>query len=95
MGFIYLMSTVRLSTMVVMSSCLDESRSCSGVGPGGRLVSGVDSIACYLVAMSFVRDSGMSEFRVRFFRWSGDSACRSLRKYRNTVYRVVGILPAI
>ena len=40
----------------------------------------VDSIACHLVAMRVARESGLEELCVRYFRYSGDSACMSLRK---------------
>ena len=36
-GFICLMCSARLFRLVGMSTCLDESRSCSGVGPGGEV----------------------------------------------------------
>ena len=78
-GFIYLMSTARFSRLVGMSIYFDE-RSCSGVGPGGRLVSKIYSIACHLVAMGVSRGSWVEELCVRLFKLSGDSACRSLQK---------------
>ena len=68
------------SKLVVMSSCLDEGKSCSGVGPGGRLVS-VDSImVCYLWAMGVDRESWVAEVCVIICWCSGDSARRSFRK---------------
>ena len=70
----------RLSRLVAMSSCLDESKSCSGVGPGGRFVSVDSSMVCHLWAMGVDRGSWVEEVCVSIFRCSGDSACRSLRK---------------
>ena len=70
----------RLSKLVVMYSCLDESKSCSGVGPGGRFVIVDSSMVCYLWAMGVYRGSCVEEVCMRCFRCSGDSACRSLRK---------------
>ncbi len=63
-----------LSKLVVMSSCLDESKSCSGVGPGGRFVSVDSSMSCHLWAMGVDRGSWVAEVCVRFFLCSGDSA---------------------
>ena len=63
-----------LSRLVVMSSCLDESKSCSGVGPGGRFVSVDSSMVCHLWAMGFDRGSWVAEVCVIIFRCSGDSA---------------------
>jgi hypothetical protein len=79
-GFVCVIKAARLSRLGVMSSCLDESRSCTGVDPGGRLMSEVESIACHLVAMGVARGSRVEELYERFFRCSGNSACRSLRK---------------
>ena len=79
-GLVCVMRAARLSRLVVMSSCLDESKSCSGVGPGGRFVSDDASMVCHLLAMGVVRGSWVEEVCVRIFRCSGDSACRSLRK---------------
>ncbi len=63
-----------LFKLVLMSSCLDESKSCSGVGPGGRFVSVDSSIVCHLWAMGADRGSWVTEVCVRIFRCSGDSA---------------------
>ena len=63
-----------------MSNCLDESRSCSEVGPCGRLVSEVKIIACHSVAMGDARGSGMEDLCVSLFTCSTDSACMRLRK---------------
>ena len=79
-GCVCVMRASRLSMLVVMSSCLDESRSCSGVGPGGRFMSDVTSIVHHLLAIGVHRGSWVEEVCVRIFRRSGDSACRSLRK---------------
>ena len=79
-GCVCVMRAARLSRLVVMSSCLEESRSCSGVSPGGRLMSDVANIVCHLMAIGVVRGSWVEEFCVRIFRCSGDSAYRSLRK---------------
>jgi len=78
--FVCVIRAARLSRLVVMSKCLDESRSCSGVGPGGRLMSEVESNACHLVVIEVARGSGVEELCVRLFMWSGDSACMSLRQ---------------
>ena len=63
-----------LSKLVVMCSCLDESKSCSGVGPGGRFVRVDSSMVCHLWAMGVDRGSRVAEVCVRIFRCSGDSA---------------------
>ena len=80
MGLVCVMRAARHSRLVVMSSCLDESRSCSGVGPGGRFVSDDASIVCHRMAIGVVRGSWVEEVCLRIFRRSGDSASRSLRK---------------
>ena len=74
------MRAARLSRLVVMSSCVDESKSYSGVGPGGRCMSDDASIVCHLMAMGVVRGSWVEEVCVKLCRCSGYSACRSLRK---------------
>ncbi len=74
------MRAARLSRLVVMFSCMDDSKSCSGVGPGSGFVSDDASMACHLLAAGVVRGSWIEEIYVRIFRCSGDSACRSLRK---------------
>jgi len=74
------MRAARLSILVAMSSCLDESRNCSGVGPCGRFLSDdVSLVICHLAAIGVTRGSGVEDLCVRCFRCSGDSACRSLR----------------
>ncbi len=54
-GCVCVMRADCLSMLVVMSSCLDESRSCSGVGPSGRFMSDVAIIVCHLAAIGVVR----------------------------------------
>ena len=80
MGCVCVMRATRLSRLVVISSCLDESRNCIGVGLDGRFMSDVASIVCHMLAIGVVRVSWEEEVCVRIFRCSGDSACRSLRK---------------
>ena len=80
MKFVSKISADRLSRLVVMSSCLDESRSCNGIGHGVRLMSEVECNACHLVVIGVARGSGVEELCVRLFRCSGDSACKCLRK---------------
>jgi hypothetical protein len=75
-----LMCFARQFRLVGMSSCLDESRSCSGVDPGGRLVNGFDNRFCHLVAIDVAQGPGVEEFCVRLSRCSGDSACGCFRK---------------
>ncbi len=75
-GLVCLMRADRLSRLVVMSSFLDESKSCSGVGPGSRLVSDDTNMVCHMLAMGAVRGSWVVEVCVRVFRCSGDSACK-------------------
>ena len=82
--------STRFFMLVVMSRCLDESRSCSGVGLGGRFMSDVSSIVCHLVSIGVVRGSWVEELCVRIFRCLRDSACRSLRKQRSLFRRVLG-----
>ena len=79
-GLICVMRAARLSRLVVMFSCLDKSKSCSGMGPGSRFVRDDASIICHLLAMGVVRGSWVEEVCVRVFKCSGDSDCRSLRK---------------
>jgi len=79
-GWVCVMKAAHLSRLVVMSSCLEESKICSGVGPGGRFVNDDASMVCHLLAIGVVRGSWVAELCVRVFRCSGDSACRSLRK---------------
>ena len=79
-GFVCVVRAARLSRLVMMTSCLDASRSCSGIGHGGRLMREINSIACHVMAMGAARGSGVEELCVIFFGCSGNSACRSLRK---------------
>ena len=79
-GCVCVTRAARLSMLAVMSSCLDESRSCSGVGQGGRFMSDIASVVCHLVAIGVFRGSWVEELCVSIFRCSGDSDCRSLRK---------------
>ena len=79
-GCVCVMRAARRSRLVVMFSCLDESKSYSGVGPGGRSTSVSASMACHLLATGVDRGSWVEEVCVRIFRCSGESACRSLRK---------------
>ena len=79
-GLVCVMRAARLSRLVVMSSCLDESTICSGVGPGSRFVSNDASMVYHLLATGVVRESWVEEVPVRIIRCSGDSAFRSLRK---------------
>ncbi len=79
-GCICVVRAARLSRLVVMSSYLDESKRCSGVGPSGRFMNNVANIGCHLMAIGVVRGSRVDEFCVIFFMYSDDSACRSLRK---------------
>ena len=58
-GFVCVMRVARLSRLVALPSCLDESRSHSGVGPSGRLMCDVANIVCHLVAIGVVRGSWM------------------------------------
>jgi len=74
------MRAARLSKPVAMSTCLDESRSCSGLGPSGRSMSDVANIDCHLVAIGVACGLWVEELCVKIFRCSGVSACRSLRK---------------
>jgi hypothetical protein len=57
MGLFAVMRAARLSKLVVMSSCLDESNSCSGVGPGGKFVRVASSMVCHLCAIGVARGS--------------------------------------
>ena len=50
-GCVCVMRATRISRLVAMSSCLDESRSCSGVSPRGKFMSHVASIVCHLMAI--------------------------------------------
>ena len=74
LGLFVVRRAARLFKLVVMSSCLDESKSCSGVGPGGRFVSVDFSMVCHLWAMGVDLGSWVAEVCVRIFRCSGDSA---------------------
>ena len=51
------MRVARFSKLVMMSSCLDESMSHSGVGPYGRFMSDVARSVRHLVAIGVVRGS--------------------------------------
>ncbi len=70
----------RISKQVAMSSCLDDDRSCSRVGPDGMSMSDAASIVCHLVALGVTCGLWVEELCVRTFRCSGDSACRNSRK---------------
>ena len=74
MGLFDVRRAARLPRLVVMSSCLDKSKSCSGVGPGGRFVCVDSSMVCHLWAMGVDRGSWVAEVCVRIFRCSGGSA---------------------
>ncbi len=79
-GFVCLNSSTYFERLVGMWSCLDESRRCNEVGSRGRLVCVVESIVCHLGAMAVARGFRVAEIRVRFWRWSEDSAWRILWK---------------
>jgi len=68
------MRVARLSRLVVISSCLDESRSRSRVGPCGRFIDAA-SIVFHLGAIGDACGSWMEELCARFFWCSGDSEC--------------------
>ncbi len=74
MGLFVVRRAARLPRLVVMFSCLDESKSSSGVGPGGRFANVDSSMVCHLWAMGVDRGSWVAEVCVRIFRCSGDSA---------------------
>ncbi len=74
MGLFAVRRAARLSKLVVMSSCLDKSKRCSGVGPGGRFISVYSSMVCHLWAMGVDRGSWVAEVCVKIIRCSGDSA---------------------
>jgi hypothetical protein len=62
LGLIGLMSSARLSRLVGMSDCLEESKNYSEVSPSVRLVKEFDSRACHLFAMSVTRGPGWINF---------------------------------
>ena len=76
-----------------MSGCLDEATSCSGVGPCGSRGNVLARTAYHLLAMEVELGSGLDrEFR-ECVRCSGDSACKSLRKYKSAFLRASGRWP--
>ena len=74
----------RLATyakLVVMSGCLDAVRSCSGVGPLGRLFTEFSSKHCrQRLAIMVNSDSGLESVSVSESRCSGELVCASLRR---------------
>jgi len=56
-GLVWVMRSARRSRLMVMFNCLDESKSCSGVGPGSRFLRDDASIVYHLLAMGVVRGS--------------------------------------
>ena len=79
-GFSDLARLSILAKLVVMFGCLEVVRSCSGVGPLGRLVKDFPSKACQRFAMRVDRGSGLESVSVSESRCSGESACKSLRR---------------
>ena len=63
------MRAARLSKLVAMSSCLDDSRSCSGVGPSDMSMSDAVSIVCHLMAIGVACGLWVEKLRVRIFRF--------------------------
>jgi hypothetical protein len=61
-----------LVKIVVVSCCLDARRSCSGVGPLGRLFIGFPSNPCQRLAIRVDRGSGLESVSVGESRCSGD-----------------------
>ena len=56
-GLVCVMRAARLSRLMVMFSCLDESKSCRGVGPCSRFVMDDTRIVRHLLATVVVRGS--------------------------------------
>lgn len=69
-----------LAKLVVISGWLEAMRSCSGVGPLGRLLNESASKTCQRLAIRVDRGSGLESVSVSESRCSGESACRSLRR---------------
>ena len=78
---------------VTMSGCLDDAMSCSGVGPCGSRGNVVARTVCHLLAMEVDLGSGLERELRECVRCAGDSACKSLRKYKSTFLRVSGMWP--
>jgi len=62
------MRVSRLSKLVAMPSYLDESRSCSGMGPCGRFMRDDASVVFHLMAIGVACGSWVETLCVRIFR---------------------------
>ena len=69
-----------LSKNVAMSGCFVDERSCSGVGPGGRVSRALAKCPSHRLARNADQGFGLESVSVRERRCSGESACKSLRR---------------
>ena len=72
--------SVIFSKQVVMSCCFVDERSCSGVGPGGRVSRALAKCPSHRLARNADQGFGLESVSVRERRCSGESACKSLRR---------------
>ncbi len=70
----------RFSKQVVMYGCFVDEKSFSGVGPSGRVSRVLASNPSHHLARNVDRGFGFESVSVRERRWSGESACKSLRR---------------
>ena len=75
-----LVRSAKFSKQVVIPGCFVDERSCSGVGPGGRVARVLVKSPNHRAAKHVDWGIGLGSVSVRERRWSGGSACRSLRR---------------
>ena len=80
----------RFSKQVVMSGCFVDERSCSGVGPGGRVSRVLANGPSHRAAKNVDRRVGLDSMNVRERICSGECACRSLRRWKIAFWKVLG-----
>ena len=85
-------SAVIFSKQVVVSNCLEAERSCRGVGLGYSVSRVLANSLNQRLARSLARGFGLEIVSVRERKCSGESTCRSLRRWRIVFGRVLEII---
>ena len=75
-----LISSADFSNQVVISGCFVNERSCSGVGPSGRVSRVLSMSPNHSAAKNVDWGFGLESVSVRERKCSGESACRSMRR---------------
>ena len=77
---------------VVMSGCFVDKKSCSGVGPGGRVSRVLANSSSHRLARNVEREFDFRSVSMRERRCLGESVCISMRRERIAFWRILGIV---